>query len=334
MSPSVIVANEAFPVLTQEGEGRALAVVPSLEDLHERSRQTRRSSKAKGTLRVYASALRSFGDWCRQHDLVSLPASPETVVLFIEAERAAGRKVSTIEAKLAAIRWAHISKGHLSPTTAAVVIEEMQGIRRELGVAPNKKKAATAALVAGMLAQISADTLKGKRDRAILLLGFSGALRRSEIVGLDVGDLEMTEEGIVVTIRRSKTDQEGQGQVIAIPTGERLRPVEAITAWLDAAGITEGAIFRPVGKGGRLSAERLTDRSVADLVKRYAGASGLDVAGYSGHSLRSGFITTAAENGVSEGSIMDQSRHRDMRTVRGYIRRSNLFRNHSGASFL
>lgn len=332
MTTSTIVANEPFPVLTPNDQASSL--FPSLDALHERSRQTRRSSKAKGTLRVYASALRSFAEWCAVHGLDSLPASPETVVLFVEAERAAGRKVSTIEAKLAAIRWAHITKGHLSPTTAAIVIEEMQGIRREMGVAPNKKKAATASLVAGMLAQIPSDTLKGKRDRAILLLGFSGALRRSEIVGLDVADLEMQAEGIVITIRRSKTDQEGEGQVIAIPNGERLRPVEAITAWLEASGITEGAIFRPVGKGGRLAAERLTDRSVAELVKRYAGASGLAVEAFSGHSLRSGYITTAAESGVSEGAIMDQSRHRDMRTVRGYIRKANLFRNHSGSTFL
>lgn len=331
MTTSVIVANEPFNSVTGSSSAE---LEPTLRKLHERSHQTRRSSKAKGTLRVYGSALRSFGAWCSSHGFDPLPCSPETLVLFIEAERAAGRKVSTIEAKLAAIRWAHITNGHLSPTTSAMVMEEMQGIRREVGVAPVKKKAATASLVAGMLEKIPADSLKGKRDRAILLLGFSGALRRSEIVALDVEDLETREEGIVVTIRRSKTDQEGAGQVIAIPNGERLRPVEAIQAWIEAAGIEEGAIFRPVGKGGRISAERLTDRSVAELVKVYAGASGLDVSSFSGHSLRSGFITTAAENGVPEGSIMDQSRHRDMRTVRGYIRRTNLFRNHSGSSFL
>ncbi|RIX97180.1 integrase [Aureimonas flava] len=310
------------------------ALSPNLVHLYERSQETRRASKAKGTLRAYASCLRSFRAWCAANGFPDLPAAPETLVLFIEAERAAGRKVSTIETKLAAVRFMHLKAGHVSPTASELVIEEMEGIRREIGVAPNKKRAATAALVTGMLAEIPADTLKGKRDRALLLLGFAGALRRSEIVGLNVSDLEVGPDGIVLTIRRSKTDQHGAGQVIAIPNGEKLRPVEAVTSWLEAAGIEEGAIFRPVGKGGKVQDARLSDRSVAELVKHYAKASGLDVDGFSGHSLRAGYITTAAESGVAEGSIMDQSRHKDVRTVRGYIRKSNLFKDHSGASFL
>lgn len=323
MSQSLIVANEPFGALT-----------PDLVQLYERSRETRRSSKAKGTLRAYASCIRSFEAWCKASGMQALPASPDTVVMFVEAERAAGRKVSTIETKLAAIRFLHLKAGHLSPTTSEMVIEEMEGLRREIGIAPLKKKAATAALVAGMIEHVPADTLKGKRDRALLLLGFSGALRRSELVGLNVEDLEIGQDGITLTIRKSKTDQQGAGQIIGIPNGERMRPVEAITEWLEASGITEGAIFRPIAKGGKMDDARLSDRSVANLVKHYAQASGLDVADFSGHSLRAGYITTAAENGVAEGSIMDQSRHKDVRTVRGYVRKTNLFKNHSGSSFL
>jgi len=307
---------------------------PELEELHRRSQETRRASKAKGTLRAYASALRSFETWCRSHGLDALPAAPETVVLFIEAEARSGRKVSTIEVKLAAIRFMHLKTGHVPPTGSQFVIEEMDGIRREIGVAPAKKRAATAALIAEMLAHAPAITMKGKRDRALLLLGFAGALRRSELVGLNVEDLDIGPDGITLTIRRSKTDQEGAGQVIGIPNGAKLRPVEAVTAWLEASGIEEGAIFRPIGKGGRLQEGRLSDRSVANLVKHYAEAAGLDVEGFSGHSLRAGYITSAAENGVDEGRIMDQSRHTDVRTVRGYVRRTNLFRNHSGSGFL
>ena len=307
---------------------------PVLEDLHRRSRNTRRSSKAKGTLRAYASALRSFEAWCRLHGMVPLPAEPETVVLFIESEMMAGRKVSTIETKVAAIRFMHLKTGHISPTACQAVIEEMEGVRREIGVAPAKKKALTADLIAGLVAKTKADTIKGKRDRALLLLGFAGALRRSELVGLNVADLEIGTDGIVLTIRRSKTDQEGAGQIIGIPNGAKLRPVEAVTEWLEASGIEEGAIFRPIGKGGRLQDSRLSDRSVANLVKHYAKASGLDVADFSGHSLRAGYITSAAENGVDEGRIMDQSRHTDIRTVRGYVRKTNLFKNHSGEAFL
>jgi len=325
--------SETLPaVIDSESEFRPLS--PTLEELHRRSKETRRSSKAKGTLRAYASAIRSFEAWCRSHGLQALPADPDTVALFIEAEREAGRKVATIELKVSAIRFMHLKTGHLSPTASQTVIEQMEGIRREVGIAPTKKKAATAALITDMLAAIPVDTLKGTRDRALLLLGFAGALRRSELVGLDVEDLEMSEEGITLNIRRSKTDQEGAGQIIGIPNGAKLRPVEAVAAWLEASGIEEGAVFRPIGKGGRLKDGRLSDRAVALVVKEYAAKAGLDVADFSGHSLRAGYITTAAEAGADMHRIMDQSRHVDVRTVRGYVRRAGLFKDHSGSSFL
>jgi integrase len=162
--------------------------------------------------------------------------------------------------------------------------------------------------------------MQGKRDRALILLGMAGAFRRSELVALDVEDLAFTDKGLDVTIRRSKTDQEGQGYTGAIPTGESLRPVAAVRASLDAAAITEGPLFRPVNKGGAVSAERLTGWAVAKIVKGYAERAGLDADDFSGHSLRAGFVTSAAERGADLNRIMDQTRHIDPRTMRKYIR--------------
>lgn len=316
--------NQVFPVPAE----------PTLAQLHAMARATRRHSKASGTLRAYASCWRSFEAWCRRHHLVSMPASNETVILFLEAERQRGMRASTIESKRAAIRHFHQRKGHPSPCESYAVKEELAGIRREIGTAPVKKKAATAELVAGMVAIIPGDTLKGKRDRALLLLGFAGALRRSELVGLNVADLEIGPDGIVLTIRRSKTDQEGAGQIIGIPNGAKLRPVEAVTAWLEASGIEGGAIFRPIGKGGRLQDSRLSDRSVANLVKHYAKASGLNPKQFSGQSLRSGYITTAFDMGVLARRIMDQGRFKKIDSIRQCVERGNLFREHSGEGFL
>src|SRR5215218_4655178 len=181
----------------------------------------------------------------------------------------------------------------------------------------------------GLLRHIAISGSCGNR-----LLGFSAALRRSELVALDVADLVPDRDGLRLMIRRSKTDQEGAGQEIAVPHGRHLKPVEAVRSWLRAAGITEGPVFRPVSRAGTVRGARLTDQSIANIVKRYATAAGLDPAAFSGHSLRAGFVTTAAERNVELTRIMDVTRHRDVRTVTTYVRRANLFKGHAGASFL
>lgn len=178
------------------------------------------------------------------------------------------------------------------------------------------------------------DTLTGIRDRALLLLGFAGAFRRSELVALEVNDIERTPEGIKITIHKSKTDQEGQGQVIAIPNGVNFRVVDALMSWLNAAGITEGALFRSIKKGGAIQTAALTSRSVANIVKQYAGLAGLTVDDFSGHSLRAGFITSGAEAGADLFKLMEVSRHTHPKTVMGYVRNAQLFDNHAGAEFL
>jgi site-specific recombinase XerD len=209
----------------------------------------------------------------------------------------------------------------------------MRGARRTLGVAPIKKSAATADKVLAMVAG-GTRGLVSKRDRAIILLGFALAARRSELVALDVADLEECPEGLRVTIRRSKTDQEGAGAVVAVCRGSIACPVAAVRDWLAAAGITEGPLFRPVNKGGRLLPDRLAAQSVALIVKTYAARLGLDADAFSGHSLRSGFLTSAAARGASLFKMVDVSRHKSVDVLRGYVRDADAFRDHAGAGLL
>lgn len=291
------------------------------------------AEKSPATRRAYRSDFAGFTAWCDARGLVALPASSDTVAAFLAALATGGAKASTIGRKAAAVRHAHKLAGHEPPTGVEAVKAVMRGIRREIGTAKAQKAPATADRIADMVRTIP-DTLTGKRDRALLLLGFAGAFRRSELVALTVADLIEAEGGIRVLIRHSKTDQEGQSQEIAIPVGGRLRPVEAVRAWLDAAGITEGPVFRSVAKGGRVLAEALTDRSVANIVKAYAERAGFDGAAYAAHSLRAGFLTSAAESGASVFKMMEVSRHKSVDTLRGYVRRADLFRDHAGAGFL
>ena len=191
--------------------------------------------------------------------------------------------------------------GHEPPTSSEGVKAVLRGIRRTIGAAKQGKAPATADLLGQMLA-LCPDTMIGKRDRALLCLGFAGAFRRSELCALEVDDLIEVPDGLRILIRRSKSDQEGQGQEVAIPRGYRLRPVEAVQAWLAAAEISTGPVFRAVAQGGKVSDEALADDSASRIVKRYAQRVGLDPAPYAGHSLRSGFLTSAAESGAWSGS--------------------------------
>ena len=223
--------------------------------------------------------------------------------------------------------------GHEPPTNSEGVKASLRGIRRTIGTARAGKAPATADLIGQMLA-LCPDTMIGKRDRALLCLGFAGAFRRTELCALEVADLTEVPDGLRILIRRSKGDQEGQGQEVAIPRGYKLRPVEAVQTWLAAAEISTGPVFRAVGRGGRVSCEALADDSAARIVKRYARRVGLDPASYAGHSLRSGFLTSAAESGASIWKLSEVSRHKSLDTLRGYVRRVDLFKEHAGAAFL
>jgi site-specific recombinase XerD len=208
----------------------------------------------------------------------------------------------------------------------------VRGIRRTLGTAKIKKAPATAERLLAMAANTGAD-LKGLRDRALLLIGFAGALRRSELVALNIEDIEEVPDGMKITIRHSKTDQEGAGQTIAIPSGKIACPVAALKEWITAAGIGSGALFRSVNRHGKVG-ERLTDQSVSDIVKEHAERLRLDPKQFAGHSLRAGFLTSAASRGASIFKMMDVSRHRSVDTLRGYVRDAELFKDHAGAGLL
>ena len=309
----------------------ALAVTAQAET--DAARTFAMAEKSEATRRAYRSDFAIFTAWCGARGVASLPATPQTVQVFLASQAIGKTKASTLGRRVAAIRYAHKLAGIESPTNSELVKAELRGIRRTIGAAPEQKDPATADRVVSMVAAIP-DALAGLRDRALLLLGFAGAFRRSELVALTVADLTEAPGGMRVMIRRSKSDQEGAGQEIAIPAGGKLRAVDAVRAWLAAAGITEGPVFRSVNRGGRVLPGALTDRSVALIVKAYAERAGLDPAVYAGHSLRSGFLTSAAENGANMFKMMEVSRHKSVDTLRGYVRRADLFKDHAGAAFL
>jgi site-specific recombinase XerD len=292
------------------------------------------NSKSHSTRRSYRSDIHMFSEWCRAHGYTPLPAEPRAIIEHLAwAATVSGLSASSIGRRLAAISYAHKLLKLPSPTQDAEISELLAGIRRTVGAVPQRKSALTSDLVARLLAECTKDTLIGKRDRALIALGFAGAFRRSELVALQVEDLTEAPEGYRVLIRRSKTDQTGSGQTIAIPRGYKLKPVEAVQTWLAAAEISTGPIFRQVGKGGRLLGP-LSGHAVAEIVKQRCQQAGLDPGLFSGHSLRAGFLTSAAEAGCTPFQMQAVSRHKSLDVLSAYIRVANLFDNPAGASFL
>lgn len=310
---------------TQAPSGGALAFLP---DLAERTRGFLAAAKADSTRRAYRSDWHHFESWCRTHALPALPATPETLALYLTA-LAADHKPASLQRKLTSINKAHQTAGYVGPASFqhAIVSETMKGIRRTLGTAqPGKEPLLTAHLLA--LLEALDESLLGCRDRALLLVGFAGGFRRSELVQLNVEDVSETADGLLFRIRRSKTDPEGKGSLVALPYGSTNAtcPVRSYRAWIAAAAVQNGPAFRSVDRHGRVSPKRMNAGSVARIVKRAAKAAGLDPAPYAGHSLRAGFATQAFLNGAAEVSIMRQTRHKSLNTLRKYIRDRSLFR--------
>lgn len=296
-----------------------------LQGLRERVKETAIHSKAPNTLRAYRADWKLFEAWCGGKGLGTLPASPDTVSMYL-MEISDVLKVSSIRRRLASISQAHQMAGVENPAGANLVRMTVQGIARANGSAPHQKKPTYTRDLQSMVEALP-DNPIGVRDRALLLLGFAGAFRRSELVALDVEDLEFVDEGMVACVRRSKTDQEGQGLKKGIYKGRNgLCPVNAVNAWLTAAGITSGAIFRYVDKGGHVHADRLSDRAVAETIKKRAKAVGLDPMLYSGHSLRAGCATVAAGAGAQDREIMKMTGHRSSAMVQRYVREASLFK--------
>jgi integrase len=206
----------------------------------------------------------------------------------------------------------------------------LKGIRRTLGTAPAQKAPTLTDDIRAMIAATDAGAI-GARDRALVLLGFAGAFRRSELVGLDAEDCAFGKDGLTVTLRRSKVDQEGAGRKVGIPYGANPEtcPVRTMRAWIEAAAISGGPLFRSINRHGHVQPGRLSGIDVARVVKKLAQRAGLDSAKYAGHSLRAGHATSAAIAGASERSIMNQTGHRSVQMVRRYIRDGSLFRENS-----
>ena len=296
------------------------------------------ASRAAATRRAYAADWRRFSAWCQARGATTLPAAPAVVAVYLSALRDRGLAPPSIGRALAAIAHTHQRAGLVAPHRSpggAVIADVLAGIRRSRLEPPDKKDAADADVVLRLLWSIEGDGLAALRDRALIAFGMALAARRSELVALDVADLAWEDQGVRVTIRRSKTDQEREGEIVAVPEGRRLLPLRHLRAWLAAAGIADGALFRPLWKGGRrLRDARLSDHAVARIVQARAAAAGLDPARYAGHSLRAGFVTAAARAGADVWKIQQVSRHKSLQVLSGYVRDARLFDDHAGEPFL
>jgi site-specific recombinase XerD len=325
-------------LVTNEEKGGHVTLLQSTEqavelaEIASDARDYVAASRAENTTRVYRTGWAQFTAWCDEHRVVALPAGPETVACYV-ADLARAAKPATIDARLAAISAAHRAAGYDSPTKEEAVRLVRRGVRRTLGTAQRQVRPVTVLDLRTMLEGLGTDPA-GCRDRALLLLGFAGALRRSELVGLDVADVTEGTEGLTVRLRRSKTDQEGAGRTVGIPFGSNpvTCPVRAWRAWLEVSSITEGAAFRPVDRHGHIGAACLSSQAVALVLKRHAGRAGLDPAEVAGHSLRAGLATSAAAVGVPERVIAEQTGHRGTATLRRYIREGSLFRENAASA--
>jgi len=303
-----------------------------LADMATKARSFVAASRSENTRRAYRSDGDHFAAWCDHRGLSSLPADPTTVALYI-TDMAETLRPSTISRRLVSIAQAHKAAGHPSPTSDERVRLVNAGIRRAHGVAPRQVRPVVTDDLRRMVATCG-DNPAGVRDRALLLLGFAAALRRSELVALDADDVEETRDGLVVTVLRSKADQEASARKIGVPYGSNPSTclVRAWRAWIQGAGITAGPLFRGVDRHGRIASIRLSDRSVALIVKRRAELIGIDPATVSSHSLRAGLATAAAAAGASEGAIAATTGHKSMTVLRGYIRAGNLFNDNAAAA--
>jgi site-specific recombinase XerD len=296
-------------------------------------RDAMRQSKAHRTREAYASDWKQFLRWCEQHHQMPLPATVEAIVAYLSYMASAGRKPTTMARHLVSISLAHKAAGFDDPPVATTPVREaMKGFRRMLGVKRDKKTALRRDDLQRIFREMDDPShSRAIRDRALLLLGFAGAFRRSELVALTVEDLEFVPEGVTVTVRRSKSDQEGQGMKKAIHRGGKLCPVSALELWLKTAGITTGGIFRRIHRSGAIGTDVISGESVAAAVKKYAALIGKDAKQFGGHSLRRGFCTAGAAAGMNEVQLMRVTGHKDSKMLREYVAEATLFDNNTSA---
>jgi len=307
------------------------------------ARDLERGARSPATLRAYRTDWEAFVAWCDSVELNALPAEPDTVSMFIAAESHRRLAVSTIERRVAAIAYYHRTADQSSAHATQKVRDTLAGIRRQRKKdKPDQKVPAVDSIIKSMVDTLDVESAAGLRDRAVLLLGFAGALRRSELVALDVEDLAVRPSlGLTLTIRSSKTDQNGTGQTLAIlavssRSGKPSRycPVAAVGVWLRFAEIGSGALFRSLRKGDRVTTDRLSDRGVARIIKQAARAAGHEEADFSGHSLRRGFLTTAGRSRADLFKMMAQSRHKSIDMIRRYVDDGDAFERHAASGML
>jgi len=309
-------------------------IITDIKILQEETLLNLQSSKAINTVRAYKSDFNDFGLFCAKNEFKSLPSEPKIVSLYLTHLATKNLKMSTLKRRLVSIGVIHRLKGHYFDTKHPSIIENIMGIKRRKGSIQKGKKPI---LINNLRAIINAidqqdkKEIKKLRDRSIILIGFSGGFRRNEIVSLDYTDLDFVTEGLKINIRRSKTDQFGEGSIKALPYFDNSQycPVISLKNWLSASKINSGALFRRFSKGSKLSRNRLTDQTVALIIKEYLNLAGIDSKHYSGHSLRSGFATSTAESGAEERSIMAMTGHKSTEMVRRYIKEANLFKNNA-----
>ena len=307
-------------------------LINDIKALQQETLLNLKSSKADNTIRAYKSDFNDFGLFCAQNGFKSLPSEPKIVSLYLTHLSTKEAKMSTLKRRLVSIGVIHKLKGHYLDTKHPSIIENIMGIKRRKGSIQKGKKP----LLINHLKQLinvideqKKEEIKKIRDRSILLIGFSGGFRRNEIVSLYYDDLDFVHEGLKIHIRRSKTDQFGEGSIKGLPYFDNSKycPVKSIEKWIEISNISSGPLFRRFTKGSNLSENRLTDQTVALLIKEYLKLMGIDSKNYSGHSLRSGFATSAAESGAEERSIMAMTGHKSAEMVRRYIKEANIFKN-------
>jgi integrase len=302
-----------------------VARTDELAQLGERAQEYVRDSRAPATVRAYRQDWAHFTAWCDRLGLEPLPAAPDTVVGYLTAY-AGELSCASLQRRLTSISQAHKAAGWDDPPTRHRLMRRAwEGIRRVHRREPNRKAPLRSSDIRTLVATCDVSRLGGLRDRGLLVLGFAGAFRRSELVALNVEDLDWQDDGLVVHICRSKTDQEGQGATVGILFGSdpATCPVRTVRAWLDTAGITEGPVFRQVDRHGNMGG-RLTGKSAAERVKVACTRAGLPAERYGGHSLRAGLITDAIEHGATEDRTMRHTRHKSVHVFRTYVRDLNL----------
>ena len=296
-------------------------LITDIKSLELETIKNLRNSKSSNTLRAYQSDYNDFSLFCSKNGFQAMPTQPKILALYI-THLASYSKYSTLKRRLASISIIHKTKGHYIDTKHPIIVENLMGIKRTNG---SNQKGKKPLLINDLKLLIKAiDESKEKnirkiRDKALVLIGFSGGFRRSELVDIEYEDVEFVEEGVKIFVKRSKTDQSGEGMTKAIPYFDNINfcPVKALNKWVVEAELKEGKIFN------------ISDKSVALIIKKYANYAGLDAQRYAGHSLRSGFATSTAESGAEERNIMAMTGHKSTEMVRRYIKEANLFKNNA-----